>query len=743
MPQRGHGERVVLGALAVSTAVLLLALLVQFASAPAPWAVPAGIIGVLHGLVPALAGVIALMRSRDDQAQATGWRMLGGSLFVIAAAMALRTFAFYQGLDGTWESLGTVGVLVGYPVAFTGLAKLASRRGDFGGNRIWLDALVLGLGVYAAGIALFSAAVASAPAPTDMSAATAQAVFVALDLFILALCFSVGSLFSWRLPRSWWLVMLAFVAFTLGDMVLLFLQTVANMHYPSLFEVPAAFFLLGLAAYADRGTPVPSGERRELRFSIPSLAVLAALAVLVWRPGGPFATIAVAAAAVAVAASVARITIAARDNRRLAEEYRLARTDDLTGLPNRRALIDREISADQRCGVIVIDIDQFKDVNSVFGLPSGDRLIVLIGQRLADHLRHPDALARLGGDEFAVLLDDASPGTAVEIAERLLETLESPFIVDGVPIRLTASAGVAMSDGRPGSVGALLREADVALYQAKADGPGIVRLSTGEAGGHSAQRLLRRSQLRTSLDAGGGDFVVHYQPVIRLQDNRVTSAEALVRWRDAGQLLGPGAFLPEIDRGGMMPALTRLVLRRSLSELARRGIALPVAVNVPAELVGDWLLKEVPDALLAAGVAPTQLTVEITEDALMRDPVAAGTALAQLRREGVRVLLDDFGTGWSGLSTLRDLAVDGIKVDRSFVVKAADDPSAWAIVDSVTSLARALGLAVVAEGAEDAHVVQVLRDLGVDYLQGYVAARPMPIEDLEAWLAAHATGVHV
>lgn len=739
MSDRGAIERALVIALVVATGLLLAGIAWQLL-APSATVGSAIAVALLHALVPGLASAIAVIRSRDQASTRSAWLLLGTSLAIIAVGFAVRSFGYYGGGVEPTQSIGALGILIGYPLAFAGLALLASDRADFGGNRIWLDALVMGLGVYSVGIAAFSAVLASQTGSTDSSTLLVQSIFVALDLFILALCVLVAARFSWRLPSSWWLVMAAFVVFTAGDVVLLLLTAFRSASYPSLFEVPIAFLLLGLAAYADRGMPAPSGPRRDIRYTVPSLAVMGSLVVLVWRPDGPLAPVATAAAAVAVAAAVARLTLAARDNRRLAEAYRTARTDDLTSLPNRRALLDLHVRQDQRRCVVILDIDDFKDVNSTFGLPAGDRLLVMVGERLTTHVRHPDLLARLGADEFAVVLMDADAESAVTVGERLLTVLEDPFHIDGVGIRLTASAGVAASSGRECELGSLLREADFAMHQAKAAGPGIVRLESGEVGRQSKERLMRRSLLRSALDAGGREFLAYYQPVVRLTDHQVASAEALVRWRHDGVVHGPAEFLPDIDAGGMLPGLTRLMLRRSLAEFAHAGLGLRVAVNVPPDLVGDWLAREVDEALAAAGVEASGLTLEITEDALMRDPATATRTLTGIRDLGVRVLLDDFGTGWSGLSTLRDLAVDGIKIDRSFVVKAAHDPSAWAILESVTSLARALGVDVVAEGAEDPAAVQVLRDLGVDYLQGFIVARPMPLQDLVPWLVSRPDG---
>lgn len=739
MSGRGRSERTAVAALAVSAALLLVGITWQLAERPGTIS-GALAVGALYALVPGLAGLLAHMRGRDDRRNLGAWRLLAISLWIIAVAFSSGSFAFYGGLDPSWVTISSVGTIVGYPLAFTGLARLASDRDDFGGNRIWIDALVMGLGTYSVGIAGFSIWLETRSAPPRGDALAAQAVFIALDLFILALCLSVASRFSWRLPTSWWLVMGAFAVFTAGDLGLLFLAATSDERYPaSMYEVPLAFLLLGLAAYADRGMPRPRGLRREMRYTVPAIAVLASLAVLLWHPQGPLSTAALLAATVAVSAAVARLAIGSRDNRRLAEEYRTARTDDLTGLPNRRALLDHTSRSRSRLAVIVLDIDHFRDVNTTFGLAGGDQLLLLVTERLAGAVRHPDVLARLSADTFAVLLTDVDETGATTAAERLLRLLEAPFELNGATVHLTASAGVATSaDPDPDlDMAGLLRDADFVMHRAKEDGPGLARLSSGGIGSQSTQRLLRRSQLRGHLNGGGTEFLAHYQPVVRLADDTVTSVEALVRWRDGDRVCSPAEFLPDIEAGGMLPELTRLMLHRALAEMTVHP-GMRVAVNVPPDLVGPWLQEAIGALSTTAADPGRRLTVEITEDAIMRNPAAARTTLAVIRQAGVRVLLDDFGTGWSGLSTLMDLNIDGIKVDRSFVARATGDPSARTILEGVSSLARSLGLDVIAEGAEEPQTVHLLRDIGIDFVQGYVFARPMALPDLTQWMAAHA-----
>jgi EAL domain-containing protein (putative c-di-GMP-specific phosphodiesterase class I) len=329
-------------------------------------------------------------------------------------------------------------------------------------------------------------------------------------------------------------------------------------------------------------------------------------------------------------------------------------------------------------------------------------------------------------------------------AESLVRHLENPLSLDGFPLLVTACAGVVQSDLERADFATMLRHADTALYAAKAAGPGLVRLHSGHEGAQSQERLRIRAEARAALAAGGDEFLVYYQPMLRIADGQLLCVEALVRWQHDGRLMPPGEFLPEIVRGGEMPQLTRHVLNRSLHELRAASLTVPVSVNVPPELISDWLLREVGDALHRENLSSSLLIIEVTEEALMREPEKAAESLLALRATGVRVLLDDFGTGWSGLSSLRDLVVDGLKIDHGFVSRIVGDSSAAAIVRGISTLAADLDVLVIYEGAESKEVMDTLSEYGAGYVQGFVAARPMPIEDLARWMRINRSmGMHL
>jgi predicted signal transduction protein with EAL and GGDEF domain len=324
--------------------------------------------------------------------------------------------------------------------------------------------------------------------------------------------------------------------------------------------------------------------------------------------------------------------------------------------------------------------------------------------------------------------------SASKIAESLLVALERPLVLDGVPLFVTACAGVSTSMDPQVDLNSLFREAEVALYTAKEDGPGLVRCHDGRAGEQTAARLRMRAELRDDLADGGANFVMHYQPILSLGDGSMLAVEALVRWRHDGRLVPPGVFLPEVVRAGQMADLTRLVLHRSLEEMKGLPWTVPVTVNVPPDLMGQWIVDQAQVALVDVGVPADHLIVEITEEAIIRNPEEVANVLMTLRESGVRSLLDDFGSGWSGLSSLRDFIVDGLKIDASFVDRMTTDAAAMAIVHGVVGLADELGMVVICEGAETQETLAALKGFDRAYVQGFGSARPMPIEDLSRWM---------
>jgi diguanylate cyclase (GGDEF)-like protein len=435
-------------------------------------------------------------------------------------------------------------------------------------------------------------------------------------------------------------------------------------------------------------------------------------------------------------------TIVGRASRKLRHQ---ALHDTLTGLPNRTSLYQRVVRATGGvrafgglCGLLLIDLDRFKEVNDTLGHDHGDVLLREVSERLGAALRRGDTLARLGGDEFAVLLHDLPDrAAAAELAGRLLAALERPFVVRGVTVQLEASVGIALCPDHGTDVRTLIQRADVAMYEAKRE-QGRIRVYDASRDPYSPARLQRLGELRQALV--NGELVLHYQPKVSVAGGEVTGVEALVRWQHPRHgLLGPAEFLPLAERTGMMGELTRWVVDEALGQARAwqdQGIRVPIAVNLAAANILDASLPDAIAARLAHwGVPGERLTCELSEHTVMADPRRAGEVLDRLRALGVRLSLDDFGTGQSSLSYLKRLPLDEVKIDRAFVSGIVGDENDALIVRSTIDLARNLGLEVVAEGVEGADVLHRLRSLRCHEAQGFHLSRPLPPDALVEWLA--------
>ncbi|MGQ0432089.1 MAG: sensor domain-containing protein [Microthrixaceae bacterium] len=407
-----------------------------------------------------------------------------------------------------------------------------------------------------------------------------------------------------------------------------------------------------------------------------------------------------------------------------------ALVDPLTGLPNRnqflQVLAKGLEDVDRSLAVLFLDLDQFKTVNDTLGHPAGDRLLREASRRLMSALREDDVLSRFGGDEFTVLIRDAEErGLTVE-AERLLATFADPFTLDDREFFITASIGVAIR-GPASAPFDLIRDADVAMYQAKARGPGQCAVFDEDLRTRTLARVTLDAELRRAFERH--ELVVHYQPIFELATGRCTGAEALVRWlHPVRGLLPPSEFVPLAEETGLVLRLGATVLDEVLSQIRRWGevgIDLPIAINVsPIELSNPSLVDEIEAALDHHRVAPNRLLLEITETAVMEQIDSARRALERATGLGVGVFIDDFGTGYSSISRLSDLPVMGLKVDRRFTVALGLDPSITKVTMAIIDLARALDLEVVAEGIETNEALEELIALECGHGQGYHLGMP-------------------
>ncbi len=416
--------------------------------------------------------------------------------------------------------------------------------------------------------------------------------------------------------------------------------------------------------------------------------------------------------------------------------------DDLTRLPNRALFHDRLgqalAAADRTAGevaLLLMDLDEFKDVNDTYGHSVGDALLQQIGPRCGADLRQTDTFARLGGDEFAIILPGVGADAASRIGERVRLQLERPFLVAGHALRIGGSTGIAMYPLHAEDGEKLLARADVAMYAAKRSSGLCVYSSALER--RPADRLETVAELRQLLEADG--IELHYQPIVSLRSGRVDGVEALARWRHPARgWVPPSEFIPLAEQSGLIKALTKSVLRSALGQAVswwQAGFTVPVGVNLSMRsLLDPDLCRMVSESLAEAGARPEMLCVEVTEGAMMADPERALASASELRAMGVRLSIDDFGSGYSSPAYLHKLHAHEVKIDRSFIAAMAANESSRTIVRVTIEYAKALGLAVVAGGVEDARTLGMLRSLGCDSAQGFLISRPIPAEDVLPWV---------
>ena len=573
------------------------------------------------------------------------------------------------------------------------------------------------------------------------------------DLIVLATALLITGRTEARYQRELWLLTAAILALTVTDTGYGSLIASGRFHTGSLLDLGWFTASIAFAAAAQQSRRSPPPRRPESASSNTSI----------WLPYVPLLLAGTAGPAIimsglesvvvplVVVAVVLRQAVASWENRRLlAAAADQALRDPLTGLGNRTLFRDRLTHAmmlgqrDERSvAVVSIDIDDFKLVNESLGHPVADTVLVRVGERIAGCVRPGDTVARLGGDEFVLLLEGPED-QAYLVAGRVVEAFDQPFVVDGekMLVRLSVGIAVASSDEPDLPPEALIKRADMAMYAAKRSrasgmhsfspdlelgGPDAVDTSDDRPG-HGAAQIRLLGELRRAIDHAELDLV--YQPKLHLRSGRFMGVEALLRWPHPERgVLRPDAFMELVRQHGLMRQVTELVVARALDDAVRwqtAGVETSVAVNVFAPDLKDSAL---PDSLCRAlgnrGLAPALLTVEITEDLILNDIDRVTAVLQRLRDQGIRVAVDDFGSGFSALSYLPDLPIDEVKLDRQFISSVTDDARAAAVVRAVIDLTHELDVIVVAEGIEDARTADWLREHGCDIGQGYFFGAPV------------------
>jgi diguanylate cyclase (GGDEF)-like protein len=629
-----------------------------------------------------------------------------------------------------------------YPLVSAALFLMLRARLRQLTSGMWLDGVVTGLTAAAVATAL-----ALGRSLHDSGGTALVVVYPIADLLLLVLLAGALAVIGRGAGAIWWLLTCGAALFVLTDAVYAYRVVQGTYAVGGVLDTGwgVAFLCFGLAACQAprrRGNRALDGVRALVVPGICALTALVLLLVGYTRQGDSLAgTLAFGA----VLAALARTVLAFREVQGLADSRRQARTDELTGLPNRRSVFealkrtDARLAAGRPVAVVVLDLDRFKEINDSLGHTLGDALLRQVGPRLTRELRQEDLLARLGGDEFVVLVDDLDAAGATALAARLRAQLQQPFLVGGMSLTIDASVGVAIGPGHSATAEELLQLADLAMYSAKAARTGVAVFDEQRDGG-GRHRLEAVDQLRRGI--ADGELVLHYQPKLALSSGAVDGVEALVRWQHPSRgLLFPDAFIDLAESAGLMSRLTSAVVEMSLAQCrawADDGVRLTVSVNVsPSNLVDDEFPDEVAALLQRFRLPASALVLEVTESILMEDRERAVRVLSRLREAGVGVSIDDYGTGYSSLAYLATLPVTELKLDRVFVAGMTGSSRAASIVTSTLQLAHALDLVLVAEGAEDQETVDALGALGCDLVQGYHFSRPLPPEQLLQWLRDH------
>ena len=713
---------------------------------------PQGFNGLWGGRIcivaSALPTIPMLLRARRSRALGTAWRLMAAMTALNAIALLLYTYHIENLWPSSSPSLVDAAYLVSGAAFVAGFALLTQTKLKPVQVSARLDSAIAGLAAASVTGALWFDPLLH-PVGSPLSVFVGMA-YPLSDLALLAVLVAGWVLNRHRANRPTTLLLMGASCWIVGNVISLH-QRVTNTHASEAFVVStlvAGVWIMGLAASVrDRRrleAPHPGAGSSLISSLVPVLSGVISLVVIAATWHGlnrsPIVPLLAFSALVLV---IARMWIALSEESDLVTSTKAdARTDALTGLPNRRSLLEQiesnlDVDGLKPAGVILIDLDGFKEINDTLGHLAGDELLCVVGMRFQSVAMGRGVLGRLGGDEFALVSATNSEHELIGIAHELVATLSGPYVLDGVSIRVGASMGVSVSSATGSTSVELMRGADVAMYEAKRLKSGVSVYRTNNDP-NSREQLGLLADLRGAIDARS--LTVHYQPTLDMRTGLVRGVEALARW-DHPQLgmVYPETFIPMTERAGLMPQLTRAVLVQAIAEasrLDRAGYRLQMSVNISRY---DLLDGDLPDfigrILSLHSFSASRLTIEITESSLGSDPDRAAQCVRSLRDRGIRISIDDYGVGYSSMSQLLDLAIDEIKIDKSFIVGLCSDSRAEAIVRSAIELARALGLNLVTEGIESEEVLQSLRLIGADIGQGYYIARPLARPELDDFLA--------
>ena len=694
------------------------------------------------GLNLLAAGLIAV-RAYRLKADRLAWSLIAAGMAF--SALGDVVYALWVP-NGQSPSAADPEYLAFYPFVYAGIVLLMRPRLKRVPMPIRLDSLVCALALAAVAAALWAgpmhAAAARVPATVLMGL-----VYPWGDLVLLALAVGMLPILGWRSEFRWGFLVVGLVGFAVADAAYLLETSAGSYRVGATLDAlwPASSLLVAMASWARGSSAAPAPRRGLASYAVLVTCTVVALGVAILGHDSRLASTLAALSLVAVAA---RFSVTFRDVSMLAESHQQAMTDELTTLPNRRSLATAltALSASEspartssQRALLLLNLPKLHEINDSVGRHFGDELLWHIANRLAHSVRRDDLLARVSDEEFAILLGAGADLVAARAqAGRLLEGISVPVELDAISVQIDACIAIALYPDHCDHPQELLNRAEAAIPHANSALSKIaVYEPTFEMDRDHDPNLL--GELRAAL-TDGDQLTVHYQPKVNAADGSVHSVEALLRWQhpDRGLLL-PEEFLPAAERAGLMRTVANCTINLTLEQIRswrEQGIPLTVAVNLSTANLLDLDLAVTIERLLRThGLPADALIVEITESALV-DSERSRNTVAALQLLGVRISLDDYGTGWSSLARLQDVSVDELKLDRRFVARLAQDPRSVAIVQSTVDLAQNLGADLVAEGVEDEATLSALRRYGCTITQGFVHSPPLPPDELRRWITA-------
>lgn len=697
----------------------------------------------LYSALNVLAAGLIAVRAHRLRADRLAWSLIAAGM----AFSALGDIVYALWVPNAHSpSVADPGYLAFYPFVYAGILLLMRSCLKRVPMPIRLDSLVCALAVAALAAALRAGPMHAAAARTPATVLVGL-VYPWGDLLLLALAVGMLPIVGRRSDVRWGFLVVGLVGFAVADTIYLFQTSAGSYQAGTTLDAlwPASSLLVAIASWARWSSATRPSRRGLGSYAVPVTCTVVALGVAIL---GHHSRLASTLAALSLIVVAARFAVTFRDVSMLAESHQQAMTDELTALPNRRslatALTALSASASQartssRRALLLLHLDKLREINDSVGHHFGGELLWHIANRLGRNVRRDDLLARVSDEEFAILLGEGSDLIAARAqAGRLLEGMNTPFELDAISVQIDACIAVALYPDHCDHPQELLNRAEAAVPHAKSAISRIaVYESTFEVDRDHDPNLV--GELRAAL-TDGDQLTVHYQPKVNAADGSVHSVEALLRWQHPARgLLLPEEFLPAAERAGLMRTVANRTLDLALEQTRSwrdQGVPLTVAVNLSTASLLDLDLAVTIERLLRTHDLPADaLIVEITESALV-DSERSRNTVAALQLLGVRISLDDYGTGWSSLARLQDVSVDELKLDRRFVARLAQDPRSVAIVQSTVDLAQNLGADLVAEGVEDEVTLSALRSYGCTITQGFVHSPPLPPDKLLRWMTA-------